>query len=250
MALHGLNHQQNFGFDLNAAPFHPHDDMVVDEPDFQWPLDPAQPPNPAQPAQVMEEISVVSLAIAQSNTSLSTRQSNASLEVLWLPPSARAALYSQQPVHDSSPTLVEKDSPTLSGRGSVAPPVTIMYKRCSKVVPPEITKSTSHKDNSTKAQDPVEGPRRSARIKDKIKGFRTSEDSRHGKSSLKHVDHQAGYKGKEIALPPLPSIQDFLKALKSGMVYSPLSINQIQHTAVHLYGISAAHISEDKLHAP
>ncbi|KAG8061188.1 hypothetical protein GUJ93_ZPchr0003g18623 [Zizania palustris] len=53
--------------------------------------------------------------------------------------------------------------------------------------------------------------------------------------------------GKEVVLPRLPSVQDFANASSSGMALAPLSIGQIHHTAVHLCGLLAEQVTEDKL---
>ncbi|KAG8048990.1 hypothetical protein GUJ93_ZPchr0009g2230 [Zizania palustris] len=87
------------------------------------------------------------------------------------------------------------------------------------------------------------GLRRSTRIQNRLQGFRKDCGSR----QCMHVDHDARSKGKEVALPELPSLEDFSNCSNSHMVPAPLSIGQIQHAATHLCGVDPTLVSEGEL---
>ncbi|KAG8064626.1 hypothetical protein GUJ93_ZPchr0004g39055 [Zizania palustris] len=93
----------------------------------------------------------------------------------------------------------------------------------------------------------VTGLWRSVRIWNKLKGFRTGECSRRFSDTTMNITEGKG-KGKEVLLLPAePSLKDFISASKAGVEYALLSLDQIQHAAVHLCGLPAELVTEDLL---
>ncbi|KAG8094979.1 hypothetical protein GUJ93_ZPchr0012g21591, partial [Zizania palustris] len=133
----------------------------------------------------------------------------------------------------------------------ITPQITIVYKRrrrSMEVLCPveEMVVSPPQKRNIQTSQV---GLRRSARIRNKLLGFRKGNPP--GQTNLHHIqaDPSSSSKGKEVFMPAMPSLQDFINATAAGMFHTPLSIDQIQHSAIHICDIDAAHVSEDKLSA-
>ncbi|KAG8068183.1 hypothetical protein GUJ93_ZPchr0005g16006 [Zizania palustris] len=204
------NHLHNLDINLNEEFLQPQDAMAVDDQGDPWHVDPLQPPQQAQPNLVAEEVSMASSAFVNSSMSLSPMNPDASLNSHWLPLLTNSANQNSDKEGSSAPV-----HNTLLINGKQAPPITLVYKRRRRMFAQPYSRDTTLSDSiSTDSQGSIAGPRRSERIRNRLKGFRT-EDSRQDLTSPMHVDHQPDFKGKEVALPPFQSIQDFLKALKA-----------------------------------
>ncbi|KAG8089625.1 hypothetical protein GUJ93_ZPchr0011g26949 [Zizania palustris] len=143
------------------------------------------------------------------------------------------------------------EQPIEAAQKRSTPQITIVYKRRRRSMEvrcpvEEMVVSPPPKRN---IQPPQGGLRRSARIRNKLLGFRKGFPS--GQANFHHM--QAGpssrSKGKEGFMPVMPSLQDFINATAVGMFHTPLSIDQIQHSAIHICDIDEALVSEDKLSA-
>ncbi|KAG8082545.1 hypothetical protein GUJ93_ZPchr0014g47470 [Zizania palustris] len=129
-------------------------------------------------------------------------------------------------------------------------PITIVYKRrCRALEVISPSKEMVATPQKQKTQTSQVGLRRSARIRNKLLGFRKGDPSRQTKLHHMQAGPSSGTKGKEVLMPAMPSLQDFLNATAAGMFHTPLSIDQIQHSAIHICDIDAAQVSKDKLSA-
>ncbi|KAG8052069.1 hypothetical protein GUJ93_ZPchr0001g30165 [Zizania palustris] len=133
----------------------------------------------------------------------------------------------------------------------IPPPITIVYKRRRHTLEApgpskDMVVSPSQKKKILTSQV---GLRRSARIRNKLMGFRQGNPPDQIKLQHMQAASSRGSKGKEVLMPAMPSLQDFINATAAGMFHIPLSIDQIQHSAIHICDIDAAQVSKDKLSA-
>ncbi|KAG8051939.1 hypothetical protein GUJ93_ZPchr0001g29873 [Zizania palustris] len=145
----------------------------------------------------------------------------------------------------------ETSSPKAPSPGPNPRPQTwLVYKHrqqafVPKADPPAINTNVVRQSVSVLAS----GLQRSARIKEKLLGFRTALNSRQKLNVPMQGSHSMAHNEDGLQLPPQPTIQDFAQATSAGMIHAPLSIEQIQHSAIHYCGISTEHVTVDKLSA-
>ncbi|KAG8050538.1 hypothetical protein GUJ93_ZPchr0009g302 [Zizania palustris] len=208
----------------------------------------AQPPEPELPHQEQQhhEISVVASGISNPSQSTSATLSNAQQLApelaIFTPDLSQVA----QGVGAVNTVTEESHEVAAPNNVEIARPpiheVTIVYQRL------RFKKQGNNCLKSTAVQPTaVTGLRRSVRIRNKLKGFKTGECSRRFSDTTMKITEGKG-KGKEVLLLPAePSLKDFISASKAGVEHVPLSLGQIQHAAVHLCGLPAELVTEDLL---
>ncbi|KAG8090972.1 hypothetical protein GUJ93_ZPchr0011g27293 [Zizania palustris] len=194
-------------------------------------------------------------AISNPNFSKSTSSSSSSLQFLAQVLTAKEDAHSLPVVSSSSGgRTVQQGALEASSAGLKARQISIVYKRrrglkLSGFV--ERKESGAVEEASESLATPISsvGLRRSARIQNMLQGFGKPETSHQIAEESMHVNFipLAVSKGKEIMLPPLPSLQDFINCSKRGLVIAPMTDEQVQHTATRICGVDAELVKEGKL---
>ncbi|KAG8100384.1 hypothetical protein GUJ93_ZPchr0013g37023 [Zizania palustris] len=204
------------GGDLNGA--------VVGDHWDNWPEGQAQQPQPPQDDQPQEELSMELSAVSNPSNSTGADHSSQSAMMMLVDPSLEqiSLVYKRRRYNIASgPSSPKEDGQSLQ---SSQPP----------------------KDGTVISEVSL---LRSVHLQMKSQGLRLLDISRQMASASSQAIAPGNPKGKEVVLPPLPSVQDFVSASSSGMALAPLSIGKIHHTAVHLRGLLAEQVTEDKLTA-
>ncbi|KAG8081764.1 hypothetical protein GUJ93_ZPchr0014g46556 [Zizania palustris] len=252
----GFVHQHNGGQDAHWAP---------------WPMAQPQPPQIIQENEHLEDLSMDFSAV--SNPSITSSEATRDKVLLatdlfqesteypatmWTSvgmvpgsPSARPG-----PMNDNGSKDTSKQTMVATGSASASlkrsdRQITLVYKRRFRRIEPKPSLGKGTTSQLLIAKPPEVVLRRSVRIKNILQGFRLESPSRHNIMQAMHVDctQEATRKGKEVLLPAHPSLQDFINATTGGMFHTPLSIGQIQHSAIHICDIDAAQVSREKLSA-
>ncbi|KAG8089738.1 hypothetical protein GUJ93_ZPchr0011g27330 [Zizania palustris] len=153
--------------------------------------------------------------------------------------SAQMSGVSNQHTSDSFGTVqAAQSSPASPERLFPKPLVTAVFKRRARQSVPT-AQTLSAVSVSTL------GLRRSARLRNKQKGFRVSYSRKQYSNASVQDPTTAGT--ASLALPVNPTVEDFAQASVAGMAHAPLTIDQIQHCATHYCGLLAAQVTSDEL---
>ncbi|KAG8069746.1 hypothetical protein GUJ93_ZPchr0006g45237 [Zizania palustris] len=146
---------------------------------------------------------------------------------------------SNQPSSESIENSKATHSPPVSPEHSFPKPqITAVYKCRARQtasvaqLPPAISASAL-------------GLRRSARLRNKQRGFRVSFSRKQCPNSSVQGPPTANPTSPE--LPTNTTVEDFAQASMAGMAHAPLSIEQIQHCATHYCGLLAAQVTTNEL---
>ncbi|KAG8076785.1 hypothetical protein GUJ93_ZPchr0006g42853 [Zizania palustris] len=208
-------------------PVHDLDDEPMVDTD-QWEPWPEHQNNVPQIVQLPDELSIQASAVS-------------------IPPNSGSSSHSAM-----NEGVQEISSPKAPLSGPNPKPHTwLVYKRRQQAIIPRadllaINNSVVRHSVSVLA---ASGLRRSARIKEKLLGFRTALNSRQKLYIPMQGSDSMARNEDGLQLPPQPTIQDFAQATSAGMIHAPLSIEQIQHSAIHYCGIPTEHVTVDKLSA-
>ncbi|KAG8052626.1 hypothetical protein GUJ93_ZPchr0001g31479 [Zizania palustris] len=183
--------------------------MPVDAVDA-WEAWPA-PPSPALAAEQQQQAISMEISIEVSNQQTSESIGNSK------------ATY-------SPPISPERNFPL--------PQITAVFKRRAR-------QSASATQLSSAVSASALGLRRSARLRNKQRGFRVSFSRKQCPNSSVQGPSTANPASPE--LPANPTVEDFAQASVAGMAHAPLSIEQIQHCTTHYCGLLAAQVTEDEL---
>ncbi|KAG8082792.1 hypothetical protein GUJ93_ZPchr0014g46543 [Zizania palustris] len=200
-------------FPVDLAPEeNPHLIHVMDPPaaaDDAWEAWPAQPPQDQAIEQPQDAVSAQMSGVSNQHTSDSIGTSQAV---------------------QSSPVSPERIFPK--------PLVTAVFKRRARH-PAPTAQAPSAVSVSTL------GLRRSARLRNKQRGFRVSFSRKQYPNASVQDPPTAGT--TRLELPVNPTVEDFAQASVAGMAHAPLTIDQIQHRATHYCGLLAAQVTSDEL---